>query len=181
MSKLMNMAEVSTSALVAAHNAAAEMLGQKTVSKFQDRATAERRTRAMVSQITDLSKRPEPFREGEAAQPSAPVVQGTKEQASKPADTPKPSGALDFGERPGSKRERLIKILVRNRNEYVTLADLIGAVYGGNVNEFMIDEMKGPLMMVMKGMEAMIEKRKLPVKIVKQKQGKDIKYGLIDA
>lgn len=203
MSKLMNLAEVTTAQLVAAHNAAAEMLGQAAVKKFQDRATAERRTRMMVSQITTLSKRPFPFNEGgtegeqhfrerageervngdeahaqkmdEAADRHAEVPDDDKKQ--KDGDEVTNTTELNFGQRPGSKREALIKKLTAKRNDYVGLDKLIKAVYGADAD---VDEQKGPIMMVMKGMNVMIEKNNLPVKILKRKEGKNISYGLFD-
>lgn len=43
--------EVSMAELVAAHNEAAEKLGEKTVQRFKDRATAEARTKALLKRL----------------------------------------------------------------------------------------------------------------------------------
>lgn len=59
---MINFKDIETKVLVAAHNACAAMLGSTPVNKFKDRATAERRTAFLLSQVNP-EKRPAPFNE----------------------------------------------------------------------------------------------------------------------
>lgn len=205
-----DLSEVPTSALILAFNYAARVLGVKEVTKFQDRATAEKRVKFQVSQIMDLERRPQPFgpvdpvtgQNPEAPAPAipapAPQPAGNKENSDvtdnttqaqgsgAPAANPAPAdpNALNFGEREGTKRKRLIDVLVANRGKFVPQADIIRAVYGDDAkgdDAKVTADFKGPLSMVMKGLTGMIEKNKMPVTLQKQKEGKAVSYGLIDA
>jgi hypothetical protein len=196
---MINFEGLPTAVLLTAHNAAAAVLGTNPTKKFPDRATAEKRTRFALSQIPDIAKRPAPFNAapyGVAEAPPAPAKAAAlprpakaakpdkpprPPKAPKPEKVPQPVGAdlggLHWGQRPGSKREALIKAFLAKRNKFVSLAALIKATYGDSAD---LDEMKGPIMMVMKGMNKMITDNKLSVEIVKQKNGKEVAYGLID-
>jgi len=199
---LTHIAGLDTKSLIEIHNYCARLLGIKEVTKFQDRATAEKRTKSVVSQIVDEDRRPDPFgpvdpvsgqnTQAPAAATPAPAPQpaGNKENSeamtdtNTQADAPADPNALAFGEREGTKRKRLIDALVAKRGQYVPQAELIRAVYGDEAkgdDAAVTANFKGPLSMVLKGLGGMIEKNKLPVSLQKQKEGKAISYGLIDA
>jgi hypothetical protein len=153
---------ISDEELLRVHNECAEIIGSKPVAAFANRAEAEKNTRFRLSIISE-DKRPEPFRKEIA------TIEGAKKTR---------PGELDFGERSGSKREKLINVMLERRGTDVPLPVLVAAVYGHEADPV---EMKGPLAMVFKGMGKMIAAKKLPIKIVKKKEGKDITYGLYDA
>ena len=176
--------DISTKALIAAHNYAVGLMGGTPVNKFSDRATAEKRTRFALSQLTE-DKRPQPFGpvvpgphsslEGYSQPEPAPALANEG-----PVIVPAAAPALSFGEREGTNRKRLIDALMAKRGDFVKLDDLVSAVYGKPADPKVTAQFKGPLSMVMKGLKVMIDKNALPVDLVKQKNGKDIAYGLID-
>ena len=80
----------------------------------------------------------------------------------------------EFNVRAGTHREKLLDALHGNFKKVMTKRDLMKAVYG-NVS----DENKSAVQMVMNGLYFMIDKYKLPYKIMKQKnEQKEITFGL---
>jgi hypothetical protein len=71
---------------------------------------------------------------------------------------------VEFNVRSGTNREKLLEALNANYKKPVTKRDLLKAVYGSTS-----DENKSAVDMVMKGLYFMINKDKLPYKIVKEK------------
>ena len=69
----------------------------------------------------------------------------------------------EFGCRPDTLRERLVNALGRHYRKQVASAELIRAVYGSAAK----DASHGSLMMIVKGAQGMIVKRKLPYAIKK--------------
>lgn len=69
-----------------------------------------------------------------------------------------------FEAREGTIREKVINVLVDNLNKPVAIKDLLKAGYGNQK-----DENVGALRNVLKGVDVMIEKNKLPVKLENQK------------
>lgn len=83
----------------------------------------------------------------------------------------KPFGKFDV--RPGSNREKLLLKLLKSEGKQVSLNELLIAVYGSPDHG-----MRGPMLMVMKGLFSLIETDNIPYKIEKQKNGKEISFGI---
>jgi hypothetical protein len=78
-----------------------------------------------------------------------------------------------FKARPGTKREKLIKRLLQDVGKPVPITQLLVAVFGRSSKE-----LRGPLMMNMNGVKAMIIKHKLPCTIVKTRGNKENNFAL---
>ena len=74
-----------------------------------------------------------------------------------------------FKARNGTNREKLLKCLVANIGKPQSVPDLLKEVYG-----FVNEKNRGALLMVLKGVTLMIDKNKLPLVLVKEKDS----YGL---
>jgi hypothetical protein len=74
---------------------------------------------------------------------------------------------------PGTNREKLLEALHRRVGKQVTSADLQKAVYGRSKNAS-----HGALMMIVKGLEGMIKKGRLPFQVKKEKIDGAITLGL---
>lgn len=178
-------------------------LGAKAVQRFADRESGLKRIEALASSIRARVgglKRVEDEEPQQAppkvktTTPSEPAVapqndedeMATKAKAAKtavkrsavqaaaPAPRTKAGQALAaFGARESSNRERLLTRLTESINKQVPLVELIKATYGNQK-----EENKGPLGMVLKGVQIMIDKGKLPYKLIKEKADGEISYGL---
>jgi hypothetical protein len=73
---------------------------------------------------------------------------------------------------PGTNREKLLEALHRRAGKQVTSADLQKAVYGRK------PQSHGALMMIVKGLEGMIKKGRLPFQVKKEKIDGAITLGL---
>lgn len=180
--------------VVETYNVCAKALGRNPVKKFENRTKADARTIAIL-QETPEAQRPAPFGpvdpvtgnvspepNGETDEGTEPNVSATQDADTPPAPPPA-KAALVFGEREGTNRKRLIDCLVAKRGKFVPLVDIIRAVYPDApvINDSAaLAQFKGPVGMVMKGLNVMIEKNKLPVTLTKQKKDKVTSYGLID-
>jgi hypothetical protein len=83
--------------------------------------------------------------------------------------------AAEFGARPDTLRERLVNALGRRYRKQVASAELVKIVYGSAAK----DASHGSLMMIVKGAQGMIVKRKLPYVIKKERNGAgEITLGL---
>ena len=137
--------------LVQAYNRMAMSRGLRTVTRFADTAVGRRRCEALASQIN-----------------GAVVQHDIREQ---------PSGVdifAIFKTNTGKFRGKLLDALYSKRGTQVTLNKLIMAVYGSCNNG-----RRGSLLMVMKGLEGSIKKKRLPYRIEKQKTDAGvISYGL---
>jgi uncharacterized protein YukJ len=81
---------------------------------------------------------------------------------------------IEFNVRSGTNREKLLDTLYSNFKKPVLKRDLLKSVYG-SVSE----DNKGAIQMVMKGLYFIIDKEKLPYKIVKEKNDqKETTFGL---
>lgn len=78
----------------------------------------------------------------------------------------------EFGTREGTNREKLLLALADNLNKPTSQTALIKAVYGSKEGD------SGALGMVMKGLFASIASNKLPYKIVKSKDSKEVYFEL---
>lgn len=88
-----------------------------------------------------------------------------------------PKGIVaEFGVGAGTNREKLLKKLHKNLNKFVSISDLMTAVYGEARKDY-----KGQLMMVMKGLKMIIEDRELPYVIQKHRKDKENAFGLFGA
>lgn len=88
-----------------------------------------------------------------------------------------PKGIVaEFGVGAGTNREKLLKKLHKNLNKFVSISDLMVAVYGEARKDY-----KGQLMMVMKGLKMIIESRELPYVIQKHRKDKENAFGLFGA
>jgi hypothetical protein len=58
----------------------------------------------------------------------------------------------------------------------ITIKDIVKGVYGSGVPA---DEFRGPVLMVMKGLQVAIERKKLPWKIEKEKNDAGETYALV--
>ena len=86
--------------------------------------------------------------------------------------------AAAFGCRPDTLRERLVNALHRRYRRQVTSAELIKTVYGAHAKH----ASHGALMIIVKGAQGMIVKRKLPYTIKKARNDADeITLGLYPA
>ena len=90
-------------------------------------------------------------------------------QLAKRARAQPPTGAFkiseEFGCRPNTLRERLVNALGRRYRKQVASAELVKIVYGSEVK----DTSHGSLMMIVKGAQGMIRKRKLRYVIKKER------------
>lgn len=78
-----------------------------------------------------------------------------------------------FGLREGTNREKLVDALLAAKGKALGVSALLKATYG-NAKE----ENKGALMMVMKGVQIMIDKNKIKLTLVKAKEGKEMTFAL---
>jgi hypothetical protein len=81
---------------------------------------------------------------------------------------------VEFNVRNGTNREKLLEALYGSYKKPMTKRDLLKSVYGSAS-----EDNKGAVQMVMKGLNVMITKGKLPYKIVKEKNAqKEITFAL---
>lgn len=145
--------------LLTAYNVLAKKAGLKHVARFSDRKAAIRRCLAL------------------SASPPAPAGKNTP--STSPAVPASPPGTketrilAEFKARAGTNRETLLRVMIASFGKQVNLAELMKAVYNSTD-----EKNRGALGMVMKGAYAMIEKRKLPYRIVREKKEKEVTYGL---
>lgn len=111
------------------------------------------------------------------AQKATKVAAKAKSQPSPTAGgaSAKKTGTIrdQFGLREGSNRERLVDALLAAKGKPVPISGLLKAVYG-NTKE----EGKGPLNMVLKGMQDMIAKNKIKMEIIRAKDDKGVTIAL---
>jgi hypothetical protein len=181
------MGEATTAQLVAAYNYFQRANNGTEIKKFSDRATAEKRVR-LVMNLLKAEDRPQPFgpmdpgsTPDDGEQPNVGATndaetppQPPTKAAAAPAAT---AGDLQFGARAGSKLAGVIGVLNARRGEFVPIDAIVKAVYASDDTA----KFKGPLGMVLKGVQKHIADGNLPVKLVKQKEGKVTAYGFIDA
>jgi hypothetical protein len=123
--------------------------GAKPVKRFASRKVA-------MKKIAELKKQP-----------------STKKEAKKKEDKRSKIG-IEFNVRAGTNREKLLETLHSNFKKPVTKRDILKSVYGSAS-----DENKGAVQMVMKGLYFMIDKGKLPYKIVRDRnEQKETTFGL---
>lgn len=140
--------------LVAEFNRLASTNGQKPVKRFATR-------KAALKRIVALKKEP--------------TVKGKAPKAKKaPKEDKRSKIGVEFNVRAGTNREKLLDALYDSYKKPITKRDLMKAVYGN-----VADENKAAVQMVMNGLYYMIDKGKLPYKIMKQKnEQKEITFGL---
>ncbi len=157
----------STKDLISYYNEGAAELGKPPVSKFQDRATAERRCdqmRLALRQhraINTESVNDAPIQKA--------VAQPKKEKAN--------LSEIKFESvRDGSKRAMLIAHMTKNLNAYQSVETLSSAVYGSETAL----RGKGAVLMVLKGLQKDIVKNSVPVELRKQKDETGVSSGLFE-
>lgn len=125
-------------------------LGSKVVARFPDTATGVKRCEALAKLVGTSSQ--VPTKSEKLTKTRKPVQASLGQQPI----------AIEFGARNGTNREKLILALHANFKKIVPVNDLLLTVYGVN------DESNtGALMMVMKGVYAMIATNKLPYEVRK--------------
>lgn len=99
----------------------------------------------------------------------------TQPSATASGQPPKQTGTIrdQFGLREGSNREKLVDCLLEAKGKPVAIAGLLKAVYGSAK-----EEGKGPLNMVLKGTQDMIDKNKIKMEIVRAKDDKGVTIAL---
>lgn len=142
--------------LVQTYNRMAMSRGLRTVARFADTAVGRRRCEALASQINGTP---------------GPIVQHDIREEPSKVDI-----FAVFKTHIGKFRGKLLNELYKKRGTQVALIKLIMAVYGSCNNG-----RRGALLMVMKGLEGSIKKKRLPYRIEKQKTDAGvISYGLYD-
>lgn len=198
---LIDLSGKSMSELVALYNSKAEMMdGIKPVTRFADRTTAEKRVSTLINRVGSVAAKM-PAAEVEKVPPVETTVAAvTKPAASaetekedematktktrtKTAKTngkpktarvrkPKVDGAL-VGK--GSFREKLLNYLQGETHfkKQNAISKILVAVYGENRKDF-----RAPLMMVMKGLTAVLTVNRTGLEIRKTRENKENHFGL---
>lgn len=78
-----------------------------------------------------------------------------------------------FGVRGSSLKAKLILELAEHLGEQVPMSQLYAAVYGQQTGK------KAAMARVIEGIEICIKQLRLPYKLVKQRQGKEVSFGLL--
>lgn len=180
-----------TKDLVAYYNEIAPQLGRATVTKFQDRATAERRCDEVRLAIAEQRKAAGPtpgvLKGGHPAIKSVTFHPAPKAEADGPnyakADEGEPEDvpSADITRaafktiRPGSNREKLADLFCANVGQFVTVEAMVSAVYGPAAE---VEDHRGPVLMVLKGFIKDIDRNKVPAKVERSKVGKTVSYGV---
>lgn len=142
--------EMNGSELVVEYNRLAAAAGHKLVKRFADRKSAIRR-------IASLS----------------PKTNGSKKAEKEKKETRSKIG-VEFNVRSGTNREKLLEALYVNFKKQVTKRELLKEVYGSTAEDNQV-----AILMVMKGLNSMIDKDKLPYKVVRGKdEKKETTFGL---
>jgi len=148
-----SVSEMSGSELVVEFNRLAIAAGQKPVKRFGDRKSALRRISAL-----------KPKTNGAKAPKKTKAVKEDKRSKI----------GVEFNVRSGSLREKLLEALHAHYKHPVTKRDLLKSVYGSAS-----EDNQGAILMVMKGIHFMIDKYKLPYKVVTGKnEKKETTFGL---
>lgn len=148
-------ADMSGPELVEVYN---KISGKPPIKKFKDRATALKRLAELQTAA--------------AKSPPSPAASATSANSAEKISDNKL--AAEFGARPGTNRERLLKALDENYKKQVPILDLLKAVYGSKNLEN-----TGALGMVIKGAEGTIKKHKLPYQLKREKNdAKEATIGL---
>lgn len=184
------------------------MDGIKPVTRFADRKSAETRVRNIINRVGSVSAKVEPTQaesvapeevfevdmpEAEAGEISA--SQAAEKIASEPnkeddmaaktkaksKKTAKPRAAAGTRKAKiegelvgkGSYRDKLLAKLTNEFRKQVPMGKLLVAVYGENRKDF-----RAPLMMVMKGLTAVLTKNKTGKEIRKSRENKENCFGL---
>ncbi len=189
--------------LLSFYNAKAELLDRPPVKRFTDRAAAERRC-AQIEQavigVANAGKPPATEATGATIEGAATgsTTEPTKENddmvtkaknggakkgkktstkkasVKKPAKSGKTRGAGDgsmVGK--GTNREKLLALFEKNKGYQVSISDMMKAVYGKAQKD-----LKGPVMMVMKGLLIVFKTQKKPWEIRKTRENKENYFGL---
>lgn len=158
----------------------------KSVSKFRDRATGVARCTELEAALAKHNAEvanDKPSAAGIVWDPAVRIEKRKPEQESESEDmaTKKKAVAKKAvakepreGVRSGSNRDKLFKRLEKSLGSQVKVESLVTAVYGSENKE----DMKGPLNMVMKGLISVISTQKMPFRIVKEKEGREVTFGL---
>ena len=143
--------------------AVSEMNGPELVAEFNRLAS------------TNGQKPVKRFATRKVALKKEPTVKGKAPKDKKvPKEDKRSKIGVEFNVRAGTNREKLLDALYDSYKKPITKRDLMKAVYGN-----VADENKAAVQMVMNGLYYMIDKGKLPYKIMKQKnEQKEITFGL---
>ncbi len=156
--------------LVALFNEHAEAAGLSPVKRFADTISAVRRVSQLLGQPV-----PEGF-DIKKSRPQ-PAVNAEKKTAPKPPAKAAPKKKIKAeGEivRKGSYRDSLMKYFEKHEGQQISISRLMVATYGEARKD-----LKGPLMMVIKGLRIVISENKLGFKIEKTRENKENHFGLI--
>lgn len=200
-----NVSEMTTAEILIDYNAKAAMLDRPLVKRFSDRAAAEKRYVQIVAATAGVSGAGKAVKKDLTNGAVAATVQRmaaetvamtadtvaavadtvaatakTVAKAAKAAEAPKEpkvsAPGTNDGEmkvREGSKRALLIKVLTENLNKQVSITDLMKAVFGRASKE-----MKGPLMMNLKGFQEVQMKSNQEIR--KTRENKENYFGLYE-
>lgn len=165
--------EMDTPSLLALYNETAKTGDKPEVKRFSDRPSALRRTAALLG--IDPPASVDPKKRGKVAnEMKIPKVKKVKKANGTPVAR-KPRVKKEGGPvvREGSNRDRLFKFMEKHLGAQQSISALMKATYGESRKDY-----KGPLMMVMKGVEAVIATNKLKLKIAKTRENKENYFGL---
>lgn len=139
-----NVSEMSSSELVTEFNRLAATAGLKPVKRFADRKSAIKRISALK-----------------------PKTNGAKAPKKVAKEDKRSKIGVEFNVRSGTNREKLLEALHANYRKPVTKRELLKTVYGSQSEDNQV-----AILMVMKGLNGMISKDRLPYKVVRGKNDK---------
>jgi hypothetical protein len=171
MTTTMDLSGKSMSELLELYNNKADLMDRPKVKRFSDRKTAEKRVEQITNAIGGVAsagKSNGHAVEPKAAEPVKPPVKVAKPKSSEQRE----DGAL-VGK--GSYRDKLLNYLQAEHrlNVQHPISELLIAVYGEDRKDF-----KGPLMMVMKGLKAVLADNRTGLEIRKTRENKENYFGL---
>ena len=174
----------STKALLEIHNECAKLAGLLPTNRFSDRNSAVRRTREIFKLVEAKSKTTSALKNLLAA---AGISAASKEEA-KPTPAPKAAGPTKAkaeqkpksppkenasAVRPGSNREKILAVLEKNMGQAVSSTILMETIYGEARKDY-----RGPLAMVLRGIENVIKAKGLKRKLIRTRQDKENHFAL---
>ncbi len=153
-------------ALIKAYNEAAAAQNKPLVKRFGDMAAAMKRTAAILGPKVKTPKAAAAPKKTKAAAAPKKTKAVAKPKAKKSSD--------DSIVRGGTKRDKLFNYMNKHVGEFLPISKLMQATYGESHKG-----LKGPLMMVMKGLRGVIATNRMGLKIEKQRKDKENHFGLI--
>lgn len=142
----------------------------ETVTETNDAPGAE--TSEQESDVAKTAKKAKKTVAKKTAKKATARKPGAKKTGAKKGNT---RGPGENGERvgKGTNREKLLNLFEKNMGKQVPISAMMKAVYGESRKD-----LKGPVMMVMKGLLIVFKTQKLKLEIRKDRENKENRFGL---